>query len=214
MNGVEVAESIHNLPLEPPPRLLLLTARGLEACREKNEPPRFAAFLAKPVTPMTLWNAVLKALGKKAAPQRLAEMDPAVEQALALRRGARALLVEDNEINQEVATAMLAETGVEVTMAANGEEAVQAVAASRYDLILMDVQMPVMDGYTATGEIRASGLPGAAEIPIIAMTAYAMRGDAERSLAAGMDGHLTKPVDVNELTRMLSIHARRRPGEL
>lgn len=73
----------------------------------------------------------------------------------------------------------------------------------------MDVQMPIMDGYTATRKIRESGLPGAETVPIVAMTAYAMRGDAERSLQAGMDAHLTKPVNVNELTRMLVTYARR-----
>ena len=116
--------------------------------------------------------------------------------------GKRVLLVEDNEINQEVATAMLAETGVEVTMAANGEEAVQAVAASRYDLILMDVQMPLMDGLEATRRIRAlRDVP--ADLPIIAMTAHAMRGDWEKSLAAGMNDHLTKPIDPRRLFAVL-----------
>ena len=131
-------------------------------------------------------------------------------------KGLRVLVAEDGDINREIMEALLDGMGASCIPAVNGREALNIWRARHadIDLILMDVQMPVMDGYTATGEIRASGLPGAAEIPIIAMTAYAMRGDAERSLAAGMDGHLTKPVDVNELTRMLTIHARRRPGEL
>ena len=131
-------------------------------------------------------------------------------------KGLRVLVAEDGDINREIMEALLDGMGASCIPAVNGREALDIWRARHadIDLILMDVQMPVMDGYTATGEIRASGLPGAAEIPIIAMTAYAMRGDAERSLAAGMDGHLTKPVDVNELTRMLTIHARRRPGEL
>ncbi len=204
MNGVEVAESIHNLPLEPPPRLLLLTARGLEACREKNEPPRFAAFLAKPVTPMTLWNAVLKALGKKAAPQRLAEMDPAVEQALALRRGARALLVEDNEINQEVASSLMERMGMDVTLAENGLNAVNACRTKAFDIIFMDIQMPVMDGLEATRRLRAQeSEAGARATPIIAMTAYAMREDREKSREAGMNDHIAKPIDPDVLARTL-----------
>ena len=117
------------------------------------------------------------------------ETAPAVQLA-----GRRVLVVEDNEINQEVATAILAEAGLEVGIAANGADAVREAAANRYDLILMDVQMPLMDGLEATRRIRA--LPGVpADLPIIAMTAHAMRGDWEKSLAAGMNDHLTKPID-------------------
>ncbi|MFR8276027.1 MAG: response regulator [Desulfovibrio fairfieldensis] len=117
------------------------------------------------------------------------ETAPAVQLA-----GRRVLVVEDNEINQEVATAILAEAGLEVGIAANGADAVREAASNRYDLILMDVQMPLMDGLEATRRIRA--LPGVpADLPIIAMTAHAMRGDWEKSLAAGMNDHLTKPID-------------------
>ncbi len=128
-------------------------------------------------------------------------------------KGLRVLVAEDGDINREIMEALLDGMGAVCIPAVNGREALDIWRARHedIDLILMDVQMPVMDGYTATREIRAGGLPGAVETPIIAMTAYAMRGDAERSLAAGMDGHLTKPVDVNELTRMLKSYARRRP---
>ena len=116
--------------------------------------------------------------------------------------GRRVLLVEDNAINQEVATAILAEAGVEVGIAANGADAVREAAANRYDLILMDVQMPLMDGLEATRRIRAlPGLP--ADLPIIAVTAHAMRGDWEKSLAAGMNDHLTKPIDPRRLFAVL-----------
>lgn len=116
--------------------------------------------------------------------------------------GRRVLLVEDNAINQEVATAILAEAGVEVGIAANGADAVREAAANRYDLILMDVQMPLMDGLEATRRIRA--LPGlSADLPIIAVTAHAMRGDWEKSLAAGMNDHLTKPIDPRRLFAVL-----------
>lgn len=124
----------------------------------------------------------------------------------------RVLVAEDGDINREIMEALLMEMGAVCVPAVNGQEALSIWLARHedIDLVLMDVQMPVMDGYTATRKIRESGLPGAAEVPIIAMTAYAMRGDAERSLQAGMDAHLTKPVDVQELTRTLQRHARRR----
>ena len=125
------------------------------------------------------------------------ETAPAVQLA-----GRRVLVVEDNEINQEVATAILAEAGLVVGIAANGADAVREAAANRYDLILMDVQMPLMDGLEATRRIRA--LPGVpADLPIIAMTAHAMRGDWEKSLAAGMNDHLTKPIDPRRLFAVL-----------
>ena len=128
-------------------------------------------------------------------------------------KGLRVLVAEDGDINREIMEALLDGMGAVCIPAVNGREALDIWRARHedIDLILMDVQMPVMDGYTATREIRAGGLPGAVETPIIAMTAYAMRGDAERSQAAGMDGHLTKPVNVNELTRMLKSYARWRP---
>ena len=105
---------------------------------------------------------------------------------------------------------LLSGMGIECMAVGNGQEALDVwrKQADDIDLVLMDVQMPLMDGYTATREIRASGLPGAVDVPIVAMTAYAMRGDAERSLQAGMNAHLTKPIDVRELTLTLKRLAR------
>ncbi|MBM4287825.1 MAG: response regulator [Deltaproteobacteria bacterium] len=120
--------------------------------------------------------------------------------ALLTLEGARILLVEDNEINQQVASEILASVGVLVTLANNGQEAVEAVGANDFDAVLMDVQMPVMDGYEATRRIRQN--PRQA-LPIIAMTAHAMAGDREKSLAAGMDDHVTKPIDPEVLFRTL-----------
>lgn len=119
--------------------------------------------------------------------------------------GQRILVVEDNEINQYVILNMLARFNVETRVAENGREAVECYAEDQdFDVILMDVQMPVMNGYDATRRIRESGLPRARNIPILAMTAHAMRGDEERSFAAGMNAHLTKPIDVRELVFSLS----------
>lgn len=122
--------------------------------------------------------------------------------------GLRALIVEDNEINQEILVALLEELGVRSEIASNGAEAVDVFSKDQaFDCIFMDVQMPIMDGYTATRAIRASGLPHARSMPIIAMTAHAMRGDADKSLASGMSAHLTKPIDVKELAHALETWA-------
>jgi len=116
-------------------------------------------------------------------------------------RGRRILLVEDNRINQEVALHMLRRVGLQVDVAAHGGEALERLAQSTYDAILMDCQMPVMDGYETTRRIRA--LPGFAQLPIIAMTANALRGDRERSLEAGMNEHLSKPINLQQLYQTL-----------
>ena len=116
---------------------------------------------------------------------------------LAALAGGRALLVEDNALNQEVATAFLREAGLEVDLAPDGAVAVEKVGKTAYDIVLMDMQMPVMDGITATRAIRQ--LPDRADLPIVAMTANVMAGDRERCLAAGMNDHIAKPIDPQEL---------------
>jgi CheY-like chemotaxis protein len=105
--------------------------------------------------------------------------------------------VEDNEINQQVAKEILEGAGLKVTLAADGQKGVNAVNESRYDVVLMDIQMPIMDGYAATREIRKD--ERFKELPIIAMTAHAMAGDEDKSLQAGMNGHVTKPIDPDQL---------------
>jgi CheY-like chemotaxis protein len=112
---------------------------------------------------------------------------------------AEVLLVEDNLINQEIALELLRQKGAIVDVASNGEEAVDAVKKKRYDLIFMDVQMPVMDGLEATERSRALPSCGADVLPVLAMTAHAMQEDYDKSIAAGMNGHITKPIDVDEL---------------
>ena len=204
MNGMDVADSIHKLPLESIPHLLMISAHGLEAYREKGENLHFADFLVKPVNPVTLWSAILKVLGKSAAPPLFADMDGAGNGGLSQRRGARVLLVEDNEINQEVASSLMERMGMSVTLAENGLNAVNACKARTFDIIFMDIQMPVMDGLEAARRLRAQEAEdGAGPTPIIAMTAHAMREDREKSRDAGMDDHITKPIDPDMLARIL-----------
>jgi CheY-like chemotaxis protein len=114
------------------------------------------------------------------------------------------LLAEDNDINQEIAAEILKSLGATLRMAANGAEALHLFEAEPFDLILMDIQMPIMDGLTATRLIRTSPHPAAMSIPIIAMTANAISGDRERGLAAGMNEYVTKPINITELKRTLA----------
>jgi CheY-like chemotaxis protein len=144
-----------------------------------------------------------------------------IDQALEDQRydGKCILLVEDNAINQEIAVAVLSELGLAVDLAENGEEGVRAFLKKDYDLIFMDIQMPVMDGFEASRQIRAleakrfeSPEPGSnlgfAQTPIIAMTANAMREDREACIAAGMNGHISKPLDLSEIKRALFQYLR------
>jgi CheY-like chemotaxis protein len=155
-----------------------------------------------------MFDTIMQAFGRD-APRELRtgtekELEAAAHEKLA---GANVLLVEDNEINQQVAMEILSGAGLKVTVANNGQEALDLVRANAYDAVLMDVQMPVMDGYTATGKIReleAKQPPPNGRLPIIAMTAHAMAGDQEKSLAAGMNDHITKPIDPAQLFGTLS----------
>ena len=115
----------------------------------------------------------------------------------------RILLVEDNEINQEIAIGMLDSFGAKTTLAQNGEECLEILERETFDLILMDIQMPIMDGLTATELIRKEGRPEVRNIPIIAMTAHALQEDREKSFAAGMNEHINKPIDLKELREKL-----------
>jgi CheY-like chemotaxis protein len=157
--------------------------------------------LAKPVTPSRLFDAVVRLQHgeAQAAPARLPRLD--LDQALLSIRGARVLLAEDDPVNQQVATAFLQMSGLEVTQAANGLEAVDQVKRGQFDVVLMDMQMPEMDGLHATRAIRL--LPQAGSLPIIAMTAAAMDEDRQACLAAGMNAHVSKPINPKELVRTL-----------
>ncbi|MDR0354121.1 MAG: response regulator [Deltaproteobacteria bacterium] len=167
-----------------------------ETAREEG----VASLIVKPATLDGLAAALAEALGlgegggKKRKRESRGQYDMSK---VAYLQGARILLAEDNEINQLVATKLLKNAGFEVQVASNGLQAVNMIQENVYDLVLMDIQMPQMDGLTATRTIRA--LPGYGEIPIIAMTAHAMRGDKEQSLEAGMNDHLTKPINLPEL---------------
>lgn len=197
MDGIATAGEIRRLSLAVPPRLVMVTAYGRDELMKAAEEAGIRDVLIKPVGASLLFDTVMRTLGSDGGlcqrPAQAADFPPGP----GLLRGARVLLVEDNELNQEVASEMLLQVGLQVDVADNGQVAIDKASGGHYDLILMDVQMPVMDGLTATREIRR--LPACATLPIVAMTANAMAGDRERCLAAGMNDHVTKPIDPEAL---------------
>ena len=272
MDGFQTAERIRDGgDRYGSPRVVMVTAYGREEVLHQADGSDLDGFLIKPVSQSMLFDTVTQAFGKEVARwSRPREKGVGDIEGLEQIKGASILLVEDNEINQQVAKEILEQEGFAVTIMDNGQKAVDAVKQSLsadlgggqeadatggglgYDVVLMDVQMPVMDGYTATKEIRKweeqrsmvraevpeeggggesaavsdecpgtgnrepkTDRPAAATrppIPIIAMTAHAMAGDEEKSHAAGMDGHVTKPVDPDQLFSALVKWIRPRPG--
>ena len=209
MKGDEATLRIHrDASIQPKPKVIIVTSYGRDEVMRVAERAGVDGFLLKPVTPSTLLDAIMAALGHDLAQFR-SQPQPEVmrEEAVATFRGARVLLVEDNEINREFATELLASLGVEVDHAHNGKVALARVGQREYDVVLMDIQMPVMDGYEATQRIRAlAQQPGGehfATLPIIAMTAQALVGDKEQALAAGMSDYIAKPIDPPQLISLL-----------
>ena len=207
MDGIECAERLARLPLQhrPMPAVVMLTgfSRDEVLQRVQDRGLVFADLLTKPVTPSALFDGCCKALG----------MAPVVAGHGTRRQGrlsdhraalqdARILLVEDNAINREVALELLSRAGVRVRVAGDGREALEMLAREPFDGVLMDCQMPVLDGFAATREIRRQ--PQLRDLPVIAMTANAMVGDREKVLAAGMNDHIAKPIVIDEMFATLA----------
>ncbi len=195
MNGVDMGMEIkQGKGLQHIPAVLLVTAHGREDVMRQSELAGLDGFLIKPVSPSTLFDTVIHVLSKsddKAV--RQVEMD-------ARQLCGKILLVEDNLINQQVAQEILERMGLEVDVVSNGLEAVNILNEHDYDLVLMDIQMPEMDGYETTRQIRIKH----DQLPVIAMTAHAMSGERERCLAVGMNEHVPKPIDPPQLFVTLS----------
>jgi signal transduction histidine kinase/CheY-like chemotaxis protein len=200
MDGVQLAEAIRHTPAIAAMPLVMLTSLGpLPA--EVVQRLGIAAALTKPARPLRLHDSLVRALSGGRGSDSAHRGETAHPAAVAPVRRARVLVVEDNVVNQKVAVRQLEKLGCRVDVAANGREALTAIEQLRYDLVLMDCQMPVMDGFEATAAIRAreSGM----RVPIIAMTANATSEDRDRCLAAGMDDYLAKPVRPEQLRARL-----------
>ena len=167
-----------------------------------------AAFLVKPVKPSALHDALAMVLAGQATAVPMRSGQPSVDRDLGARHPLRILLAEDNPVNQKLALRLLERMGYNADLASNGREAIAAVEAAVYDVVLMDVQMPEVDGLEATRHIRRRW-PGTAGPRIVAMTANAMEGDREACLAAGMDEYLSKPIRPETLAAALSATDRR-----
>ncbi|MET0013946.1 MAG: response regulator [Sedimenticola sp.] len=203
IDGAEAAKRIlADNTLQTIPAIVLVTAYSREEVIEQAQELDLAGILLKPVSPAVLTDTVLVALGHKeeTEPTHPSEQDLGVGAVSAIR-GASILVVEDNEINRQVAGELLSVAGLRVQEARDGREAVRMVTGSEFDAVLMDVQMPVMDGLEATRVIRQ--IPGYESLPIIAMTANAMVGDREKCLDAGMNDYVAKPVDPADLYHAL-----------
>ena len=198
MNGVEVARQVRSLIGDSAP-IIILTAYDWSDIETEAREAGVTAFCSKPI----FLSELRKVL---AAPFQSGHEDAEPETNTADFSGKKVLLAEDNEMNQMIAQAILTESGLEVVIANNGQEAVtmmEEAPAGTYNIILMDIQMPIMDGYEAARLIRAFADPAKASIPIVAVTANAFEEDRKLALEAGMNGHLAKPYDIPKMMETL-----------
>jgi signal transduction histidine kinase/DNA-binding response OmpR family regulator/HPt (histidine-containing phosphotransfer) domain-containing protein len=203
VDGFEVARRIRQQGLPLPPKIVLMTAYGDGTALQGVESEGVDGCLAKPVTPSDLLDVIMNVFGKRAHRRQLTAAASGPSAADVERiTGAHVLLVEDNDFNQLVAMDLLALMGVQATLAMNGREAVEKVKDGHFQAVLMDLQMPEMDGYEATRQLRAD--PAFAGLPILAMTAHAMVRERERCLALGMNDYLTKPINPSALANTLA----------
>jgi len=200
MDGLEASRRIKQHPgLVNIPAVIIVSSYGREELLRESQKEGLEGCLVKPVSDSTLLDCIVEAFYLD-QDQNRAGTGPDSDSVTGLA-GARLLLVEDNEINQQVARELLEQSGIQVSIAENGEQAVAAIKQNDYDGVLMDIQMPIMDGYEATREIRKFSQYNG--LPIIAMTANAMASDREKAIEAGMNDHIAKPIDVKEMFAVL-----------
>jgi CheY-like chemotaxis protein len=221
MDGFALATAIKSNPDTSPMRLVLLTSGGDRGDGTRSRNAGVSAYLTKPVRQSQLFDCLISVMS---APDGVKNHDRVASTLVTKHRLQEAtkishtliLLAEDNVVNQKVAIRQLQKLGYRCDAVANGREAIEALSRIPYDLVLMDCQMPEMDGYEATSEIRRHEA-GQRHIPIVAMTANALEGDRQRCIAAGMDDYITKPVKVAELKRILDVFVsdpQTEPGDL
>jgi CheY-like chemotaxis protein len=203
-DGLSAINRIRQTPhLTHTPAFVMVTAHSRDELLEQAGATRIDGVLIKPVGPSSLLDSILCALGKEVVSHgRKQQRQEASLDAINKVRGSYLLLVEDNPVNQELALEVLQDAGMRVDVAHHGAQALELVNQHNYDGVLMDCQMPVMDGFEATRRIRSN--PAWAQLPILAMTANAMSGDRELCLQAGMNDHIGKPIDLNQLFSTLA----------
>ena len=202
MNGIETAKLLRQRQTDRTPFMIIVTAYGHEDVMKGAEEAGIDGVLIKPVSASALFVDVVRLLGGASeGPSSVGDEPTGSFAQLATIKGARILLVEDNDLNQQVALELLRDAGFVVDLAEDGQIALDKLAVADYDVVLMDMQMPVMDGVTASKALRLD--PRWDALPVVAMTANAMRADRERCLAAGMNDHIAKPIEPEDLWKAL-----------
>ncbi|WP_054203791.1 MULTISPECIES: response regulator [Pseudoalteromonas] len=205
MDGLNAIELLKNEDLLANTKVMLTTAYGRELELNEDQKRLLDAIILKPINPSYLIDSLVACFGTYTSEQPLKEQTYAHDALLNIKL----LLAEDQPVNQEIAYEILTSFGAHVDIANNGEEAIKKIEKEKYDLVLMDMQMPVLDGISATKIIR-EGLSNTA-LPILAMTANAMQQDINRCTNAGMNGHIAKPIDVNMLVEQILLHVAKPP---
>jgi signal transduction histidine kinase/CheY-like chemotaxis protein len=211
MDGFELTERIRQGPHPSTVTIMMLTSAGHRGDAARCQELGIAAYLLKPIRQSELREAIARVLGAREQHGAIPLITRySLQDAREPSASLHVLLAEDNRVNQRLATRLLEKRGHSVVVAADGREALAAIEKEGFDLVLMDLQMPEMDGFEATVAIREKEKAGGARLPIVALTAHAMKGDREKCLAAGMDGYLTKPIRTPELDEILKKYLARR----
>lgn len=210
LNGLETAERIRNNPqIKNVPIIIMITAHNQKKKSDEIKHFNQTTLILKPISHSILFDGIMKALGQKNSERKLESGEEIFdEDTFDTIKGAIVLLVEDNDINQQVASELIESTGCIVEIANNGKEAVEMIEKDvyRYELVFMDIQMPIMDGYTASAKIRENKVLNS--LPIVAMTADAVIGLKERCFNVGMNGCITKPINPDEIFAALHAHIK------
>ncbi|MBM6550919.1 PAS domain-containing hybrid sensor histidine kinase/response regulator [Marinomonas ostreistagni] len=202
IDGVETCRRILANPEMAPPTLIMVTAYGLEQVKQASQELDIAGYLTKPVTTSSLFDTIASSYGLDNWVGKEQQNVPLEEEDYPILHQARVLLVEDNDINRELAQELLTQQHIQLSTANNGQEALELLQQEAFDMILMDCQMPVMDGYQATRAIRQQA--AYAKLPIIAMTANVLQHDIDMALAAGMNDHIAKPLNISQMFRTMA----------
>lgn len=202
MDGLQLVAELRKKEGQAVPSVLMVTAFGVDTVRQAAKEKLIDGYLLKPINPSILYDTInsILHLGEKRVLDKSKDID-VIENYRAALKDSKVLLVEDNDINLELAIELLRDVGIEPDFARNGREGWDKVKENTYDCVLMDIQMPEMDGLTATRNIRQD--ERFLSLPILAMTAHAMKGEREKSLSAGMNDHITKPIDPHILYNAL-----------
>ena len=203
MDGFMLAAEIQKRPQLSDSRIVMLSSMGLIGAAVRWDQLGISNYISKPIKQSELFDAIVSTIAGKRSVTVAPPAAPVGEPVAALRRDCRILVAEDNPVNRAVVRKMLEKRGYTLLMAGNGAEALAALDKHPIDLVLMDVQMPEMGGMEATARIREREKGTGRRLPIVAMTAHAMKGDRERCLEAGMDAYVSKPVKVPELMAVL-----------